>query len=58
MDFRRVLVFQEEWNPQTWGPDTILLRLPANTVTPMDVPIQVRNAAGVVGNTVTIQAAK
>jgi hypothetical protein len=55
-DVRRVLVFFEERDAMTWAPETIVVRLPPNTVTPMDVPIQVRNAAGVVSNTVTIKA--
>jgi hypothetical protein len=53
---RRVLVFYGEREATAWDPETITVSLPANSVTPMTVPIQVRTAAGVVSNTRTVEA--
>lgn len=53
---RRVLVFHAEREASSWSPDTVTVSLPANTVTPMSVPVQVRNAAGVVSNTRYVEA--
>jgi hypothetical protein len=55
-ELRRVLVFYGEREASSWGPDTITVNLPANTVTPMSVPIQVRDVAGVTSNTRYVEA--
>jgi hypothetical protein len=55
-ELRRVLVFYGEREASEWGPGVIKVSLPANSVTPMSVPIQVRNSAGVTSNTRYVEA--
>lgn len=51
-----LVVFYQEHATSQWTDASVTARLPANTVTPMDVPVVVRHKAGVDSNVRTVEA--
>jgi hypothetical protein len=48
------VVFYQEYATNQWSDASVTAKLPANIVTPMDVPVVVRHKAGVDSNSRTV----